>query len=356
MNSIFKNFGIKKIVFLLLIILIAIYFWGILILFFLNASLNFLILLIIGWIAFLLMILLSVFLIDNRKLIYGVFIISVMGFFLFYNNLVNHNFFYYLLGVLGFLLFLIIGLELMFLEKKDRLKISFKRTWKRGLPWIITSFALIISLVYYFNPLLKINQEEIIIPQEFFGVILKPASRLMGKTISFYDPEMTIDETLASNIILQNKEEVDIEKIPAELVNKINSNNLKDLDINDLLKNPAIKDFLQSQLIQDTFNQRLILEQREQLSQSLGVELTGNETTEDVLANLVNSKINEFIGPNVKEISIGIAIALFLILRFLGKILALFAYLLAKIIFDILVLFKIVKIKKEKKIGENVYF
>jgi len=254
-----------------------------------------------------------------------------------------------------FLLCLIIGTELMLLEKEQRLVLRLRKIWKRGLPWAITGIALMIALVYYFNPLININQEKIEIPTEVFKFLLKPASGIVGKMIPFYDPEMTIDETLASTMVLQGNGQV-AQEIPLDLIDKLDIKNLEDININKLLGDPAIKSFLKEQVKEGRINQTLLTEQKKQLSETLGVELKGDETMEVVLTNLVNSKLDEFVGPHSQEISFGIAIAFFFVLKFMGKLFALLALVLAKIIFSLLMLFKIIKMKEIQRIGEIVEF
>jgi hypothetical protein len=323
-------------------------------LFFTNPSLLFLFYLILSWFIFLVLVLLFIPLINNRNLIYSSFALSGASFFFFCRDFSGEKLWYYLIGILFFILCLVISTELMLKEKSERLKFSLRRIWRRGIWWLITGMALIISLVYYFNPLLHINQQEIKIPQDFFGIILKPASNVVSKMIPFYKPEMTIDQTLASNLILAENKNMSSSSLPTELINKIENNNIE--NINQLLDNPTIKNFLQDQMNQDKINPQLLAEQREQLSQTLGVELKGDETMEAVLANLVNSKINEFIGPNAEEISMGIAIALFFVLQLVGRILSVLAKILGQIIFSFLLIFKIVFLKDKMKQGQVIEF
>jgi len=353
--KIFNKVKTKHLIFSFLIILAAIFFWGYLSLFFKAALLSHLFYLSLVWLVFLILYLLFIALVDNRNLIYLVFIISSACFFLFfYQDFDLFN--YYLVGVLVFLLFLLIGTVIILNEKADRLKFSLRKIWKKGLPCVIIAFALIISLVYYFNPLVNINQENIEIPTEVFSFILKPASGIMGKLLPFYSPDMTVDQTLSSGLILQGQSSLNMQDIPLEVMEKLDFNNLERLDINKLMQDPEISTFLKDQVSRGSVNQSLLKQEREKLSETLGVELKGSETMDEILANLVNSKIDEFIGPYSKEVSIGIAVALFLILQLVGRIFILLASILARIVFSILMLFKIAKIKEKQKIGETVEF
>ena len=349
------NLKIKHLILALFMFLATVLFWGYLSLFFKSVSTIHLSYLVFSWLIFLIIFLLLTVLINNKKIIYFCFIFSLASFFLFFPFSQELIFGSYLIGLLIFLLCLIIGTELMLLEKEQRLILRLRKIWKKGLPWAITGIALMIALVYYFNPLVNLNQEKIEIPTEVFSFILKPASGIMGKMIPFYDPEMTIDETLASTMVLQGNGQV-AQEIPLELIDKIDFNNLDELNINELLNDPEVKDFLKEQVKEGRIDQSLLAEQRKQLSETLGVELKGDETMEVVLANLVNSKLDEFVGPHSREISFGIAIALFFVLKLVGKLFALLAVIIAQVIFSILHVCKIVKIEEEMKPGEVIKF
>lgn len=348
------NLKLKHYIFALLMVLASVLFWHCLSLFFFSASLTHFVYLIVSWLVFLIFFFLFCLLIDNRNLVHLTFIVFSACFFLFFFSPDKLVIGPYVVGILVFLLLLVIAADLMAKEKEQRLKVYARRVWIRGLPLVVTGLSLIIALVYYFNPLLKIGQEKIEIPSGFFGLILKPASGIVGKMIPFYDPEMTIDQTLATGLILQGKQ--DKQDLSADLINEINIDSLEDLDINELFQTPEVKEFLKGQAGQGGLDEELLAEQKEQLSQSLGVELKGDETMEVVVANLVNSKIDEFIGPRAKEISLGIAIALFLVLKLLGNLFGLLAMLLARIFFSILLLFKIVRIKQEMRPGEVIKY
>ncbi|MBU4370101.1 hypothetical protein KKG58_05105, partial [Patescibacteria group bacterium] len=351
------GFKIKSLIFAFFMFLAAILFWGYLSLFFTSVSGVYLLYLALSWLGFLIIFSLLTVLVNNKKIIYLCLILSLSCFFLFFpfsftQEIITGS---YIIGLLLFLVCLIIGTELMFFEKEQRLNVNLRKFWKKGLPWAITGIALIVSLVYYFNPLVNINQEKIEIPTEIFSFILKPASGIIGKMIPFYDPEMTIDETLASGMVLQGQG-VKSQDIPSDLINKIDFNNLDEININELLNDPEIKSFLKEQVSEGGIDQSLLTEQRKQLSETLGVELKGNETMEIVLANLVNSKLGEFVGPYSKEISFGIAVALFFVLKLVGKIFALLAIIIAQIIFSILRVFKVIRIEQEMKPGEVIKF
>ncbi|MDD5172633.1 MAG: hypothetical protein PHG59_00605, partial [Patescibacteria group bacterium] len=306
-----------------------------------------------GWLVFLIFFLLFCLLINNRNVIYLTLIISVSFFFFFFLPKEQTIFCLYLTGALIFLLLIVIGAELMLKEKEQRLKISLRKTWKRGLPLIITALSLIIALVYYFNPLIRIGQEKIEIPTKFFGLILKPTSGLVSRIIPFYDPEMTVDQILSAALVLQGGEGISSQDIPADLLEKISPGE-NGFDVNILLQDPEIMSLVQQ--AGQGIDENLLAEQRKQLSESLGVKLAGDETMDVVLANIVNTRINSFVGPNTRVISLAIAIALFFLLKLVGKLLGIVAVILSRMIFSLLRIFKIAKIQQEMKLGEVIKF
>ncbi|GEM_PF-1257212 len=348
-----KDFGIRHLVFPILMVLGSILFWGFSSLFFTLADLRNLAYLFAGWLTVMVFLLLLCVLASNRRIVYSTLVISAGFFFLFFSTDGENIFVSYLIGILVFLILLVIAVALMFKEKEQRLKISLRKIWARGLPWIITALSLVVALIYYFNPLIRVGQEKIEIPTGFFNLILKPASGVISRMIPFYSPEMTLDQTLSAALVLQGGEEISSQDIPAELLEKIRPKE-DGLDVNALLQDQEIMSLIEQ--AGQGINDDILAEQREQLSESLGVELSGNETMDVVLADIVNTRINSFVGPNTRVISLAIAVALFFLLKLVGKLLGIVAVILSRMIFSLLRLFKIVKIREEMKPGEVIGF
>lgn len=347
--------GIKSFTLSIIMILVSVLFWGYLFLFFSSVSLSHLGYLVFIWTVYLSTFLLFSILEGNKKFIYLILVLSGVGFFTFFFSREKTIFIPYLIGMLIFILLTILAAELILREKEQRLKISLKKIWKRGLPPFIAGLSLMISLVYYFNPLVKLQEEEIKIPPEVFGFILKPTAGIVGKIIPFYGPEMTIDETLASSLMLQNKG-VKSNGIPLNLINKINSNSLEKLDINQLLQDQEIKKFIQEQVKTESVDQKLLAEQRRNLSQSLGIELKGDETMEVILASVINAQLARLIKPYAQIVSLGIVIVLFFVLKFVGNFLSIFSLIISHFIFYFLRLIKVVKIEQEMKSAQVIKF
>ena len=288
---------------ILMFVVIVLFWWQLSLFFVKQANLTHLILSGVGWFMFLSMTLLFLVLIDNKNVVYTTFFLSFLFFFAFFRFFNNIPFSAYTITLLLFFALLVFAHGRILKEKKHRLKLSLYMIWKRGLPYIIWGLALIISVVYYFNPLLKIDQKEIQIPSKVFSIVFAPSQKILGIIMPFYKSDMTIDQMIGANQFI------------------------------------------------DTNQQR-----RGQLAESIGVGLQGNETIDIVLARLVNSKIKEFVGPYAKEISFGIAFALFLGLKVIGEIFSFIAIILSKIIFSLLLFFKVIKKEQIMKKTDVIKF
>lgn len=91
------------------------------------------------------------------------------------------------------LLFFILGSFIIINEKEVRIKIQVSKILKRGLPHILTGFALIIATVYYFSPLVIEEQNRIKIPRPLFDAVIEPV------TNAFFSKELSIPELPDSN-------------------------------------------------------------------------------------------------------------------------------------------------------------
>ncbi len=80
----------------------------------------------------------------------------------------------YLYITLLALLFLWTGSCQAINEKDLRVKLSVPKIIQRGLPQIMTAFALMVSIIFYNSPYAKFDKTDFIIPQPFFDVIYQP--------------------------------------------------------------------------------------------------------------------------------------------------------------------------------------
>ena len=267
-----KSISLKYFVFSFLILLMFILFFWRLTLFFIYPSLIHLGELGIIYLIFLALISLFFFLMDNRYFVYSTLLLSSFSFLIFF----SFNDIYLLSGLLALIL-LIIGYEYSRHERKERIKLSLRKSCFKGLSFVILAVSLLLAVIYYFNPLLTIDQQVLEIPPETFRPIVD-----------------------LSNEILLDSLPVGLSQ--AGLINLENQ----------------------------------------------GIEIE--------LAQSVNNALEEFIGPYSQEISIGLAITLFFILRFVGMILRIISIIIARIIFYILFICKIIKVGSKMKPIEVIKF
>jgi len=235
---------------------------------------------------------LAMLLIDNRKILYGSFILILISFAMFFNN----EPFYYLIGLL--ILFLAFWIDTWKIRREEHVQINlnFWRIWKRGLPILITALVLVISLVYYFSPGLEVlAQKDIRIPRNIFDGVIGGLAPLIEK------------------------------KLPE---------NMKSLDVE--------------------VDRILTPEEIEELEIKYDIILSNNTTTKDLLYELVNYQINGARGPYKKFIPIGFAIALFLALRIVSVFYISLVIILSWAFLRILILLNFVKIEIETKEIETV--
>ncbi|MCD6471461.1 hypothetical protein J7K86_02960 [bacterium] len=293
------------------------FFWWQLSIFFVfgkNVTFKALIYLGIDFLGVLILVLIFDLFVNDRKIAYLCFLFSSAFFFLFFPLS-----YLYLISQIVFLLLFILAFELMYREKQYCLKISSRKIWYRGLPYLITAIVLSITIVYYQNPLLRLNQSRVTVSPRLVNILVKPASILVGKTIPFYSPDMTVDDfilaTLKNNSMLRQFERSKFSKVVEE---------------------------------------KILEQQRKSISKTLGVKIEGNETVDILLSKIINARLGKYIGPYAKQIAIGVAVALFLVLRVVGAVIGLIAIIFSQIIFLILKAVKFLRIEKVPKEAEVI--
>jgi len=234
---------------------------------------------------------LAMLLIDDKRILYGSFIITLALFYIFFNN---HPIYYLIVLVLLFLAFLSASKKVR-KEEKIQVSLDFWRIWKRGLPILITGLILVISLVYYFSPnLMEMRQFEFKISRGSFDLIIKP----LGNLIS--------------------------ERLPEGM----------DLDANANL-------FLSSQEKQD-------------LKNKYGVIIEPNDTGKDVLYKLVSYQLNNVTGPYRKFIPFGLMVGLFIVLKIVSILYVALVVLFSWLVLKLLIVTKFINVGIEKKEVETI--
>jgi energy-coupling factor transporter transmembrane protein EcfT len=235
---------------------------------------------------------LAMLLIDDKKVLYGSFILILIGFAMFFNN----EPFYYLIGLIILLIAFRLAVWKIRKEEKIQVNLNFWRIWKRGLPILITALILLVALVYYFSPgLERMEQKEIKIPRKVFDFIIEPLAGLIEKRLP------------------QEIESLDVE------ADKI-----------------------------------LTPEQLGELKQQYNISLIEGDTIRDFLYELVDFQLNNVITPYKKFIPIGLAIALFFALRAVAMIYMALVIMLSWVFLKLLILLRFIKVEIETKEVETI--
>lgn len=315
-----SNTKIKILIFSLLTVLASIFFWWRILNFFVASPIT-AAHLIYGGIAllvFMTIILIFFVSVDDRKAIYltigiiGIAFIILLPY-VFSNQQLNY---YYLIFILIFLVSLMTAYEVMSIEKNDRIHLSLGKIWQRGLPHLIIGTCLIISVIYYFHPLMKLDQTGFELPSQVVAGIIKPIAGMLGKTLSpFYESKMTVDEILAMNLVVSDRQ--NLLNLDPEMLSLIPRERLATMKIDEILKDPGIGPLIKEQILQKAknINPLVIAQQREEFAKQMGITLAGNENMERVLTKLVNTTVNKFAGPYTKQVSLIIAILLFFLFK-----------------------------------------
>ncbi len=279
---------------------------------------------IVYFVLFLVFLLLGLGLIERRAIIYSLVSSFALFLFFFFSQLFpGNNWIYYLIGLVIFCVFIIIAFELISSEKVSYRKVVMARAWKRGVPLIVIGFSLLVCVIYYFHPLIKFQDNKVEIPPQLIKGVVAPLSPMLGKLLPFYGPGKTVDELLKAQMTTASlSSNIDLSKLDPALQQRINQE-IQNLD------------------------PQLLAQARSQLAQSLGVTLTGQEKIDDLLTVIINGRIGSLVGPYGKIVFWAIIVVLFFSIKSVLDILALFSLLLARVIFNLLRLMKIVKIEKE---------
>ncbi|MFZ5559542.1 MAG: hypothetical protein ACOZAL_01980 [Patescibacteria group bacterium] len=235
---------------------------------------------------------LAMLLIDNKKILFSSFVITLILFGLFFNN----EPFYYLIGLIILLISFWIAVKKVRLEERVQVNLNFWRIWKRGLPIFITALCLLISLAYYFSPEpARFLEKEIRIPRNTFNLVIEPLEGLI------------------------------IERLPEGIAS---------------LGVEATK-VLTSQQIKE-------------LRDKYGIEIKNGETLKDLIYKLVVFQINNLTGPYKKFIPFGLAIGLFIILKIISLVYVAIVIILSWLVLKLLMAIKFIRIAKIQKEVESV--
>lgn len=234
---------------------------------------------------------LAMLLIDDKRVLYGSFVLSLIAFCMFFNN---EPFYYLIVLVILLLAFWRSSLKIK-KEEEIQVNLDFWRIWKRGLPLLITALILVVAMVYYFSPsLMKMRQFEFELSRKHFDLVIGPLKNLIGERLP---------------------EGIDL-----------------DSDVYNFLPREEIKE----------------------LETKFGIKVNKGETGNDVLYKLVNYQLNNVTGPYRKFIPLGLAIGLFIVLKVVSIVYVAIVIMLSWLVLKLLLAAKFAKTEIEKKDVETV--
>ncbi len=234
------------------------------------------------------------------------------------------------------------------------LRISPWKSLQAGKSYFLIAFALLITMQYFLT--IDNFKGEIKAPYFDASFITKKVAIPFLSTV---DSQFKVlrDETLTvDQFILQSQENyVQNNDFSLEAEQMIEAQLPDDLTQiqKDELKKQAMESFYgaKSQLSQK--NQELILSSgRKQLSDMVGVPITGDEKIADIFTGLMSNKINNYFNTKIEggeknsTFSLILALVLFLIIFPLGSIFSVGWFLIAKLVFSLLLRFNVVRIRR----------
>lgn len=343
---------IKSFILVALFILFGILFWMGLADIYLygNFSASSFVLLTIFLLVFVILFLFLSLLLENRRMVLLSYLFVLLGFFIFF------RFNYWLvIGLAVVFVAFVLSRTLIQKERKNRLRISLRRVFGRGLPWTLTLLALFIGLVSYFHPPILIEEDEIILPSQVSTWLIKPLAGTLSKVLPIIDKKTTVDEALSLTLAT---ERTDLFSFSPELLKELKEISIEDLDLKDLIKNPKVAETFKQEVIEqaEKINPELLIQQRDELAKTFGISLTGKETISDLINKTINAKIKEAIGSAAGALPIISVVLTFIGLRLFFIPFGWLAILLSLLIFHFLRFLKFVKIEKVMKEGEDVSF
>ena len=266
---------------------------------------------------------LSIVLIKETYVLTGLLAVSFLSSFIFVFNG------WHFLPVVLSLLLAYLAMARIKNDLKLNVKIDLWKTIRRGRMLLIISLAIIITSQYYFS--VKDFKASALIPQ------LKPGDITNG---------------LASRIISTINPGIKIGKDKDMTVDQFIIQSQKNETIHNKLEGVVLPGENQPEEFVNQSMAMFLTEGRKQLSNIAGKNLSGEEKMSEVVSEMINSKITNFLGVSMDSpkkvplIPIALAIIIFLSVVSLGSFLSPLWMLLSALIFTILAKTKIIQIKK----------
>ena len=307
---------IKSVCLSLFCFLLSIPFWYLLRKFFLwqegRVLLNF-IYVFISFSIFIIFSLVYLTLIDNRK------IVSLTSFFITFSFLA---FFlredgmwvdkvaiicYLIIVFILFIMFSSTNKNLIY-ERKNSIIFHPGKSILRAAPALMVVFAILLSVIFYFNFPLMNKEGNIEVKEEYMEKVSKPFEGLINKYIPIYDLDMTADEFIVLSTFLglpfaQGEEEieppVDIGKPSEEIMRYLEDKGIYSIEEVNFMQHMREDEEFRNLFIEEIkkivvdANPYLMNKYRQNIAENWGVELDGEDKMGEILTRLINNKINE---------------------------------------------------------------
>ena len=230
-------------------------------------------------------------------------------------------------------------------ERKNSIIFHPAKTIMRAVPTFMIVFAILLSVIFYFNFPLMDKDKNIEIKEEHLKKVSEPFGDMINRYLPVYYLDITADEFIILNLFLnlpfvQGEEElkppVDIDKVPEKIANYLKDkgvNNLEEINYMQYMREDKEFRILfieEIKKITDEANPNLLSRYRLNLSNNWDIKLSGKETMSRVYTQLVNNRINQFPERTKNLLLILPAIVLFEIIQIafiiLGFIYSLFSW------------------------------
>jgi len=203
-------------------------------------------------------------------------------------------------------------------ERKNSIVFHPGKSILKAAPVLLVIFAILFSVIFYFNFPFMDKEGKIIIKEEYVEKLTKPFGGAINRYIPIYDLEMSVDEFIVlTNFIglpFASGEEgeeirppVPMEKPPEEILNYLRDKGIYNLEEVDFMQYMREDEEFRNLFIDEIkklaqqANPYLMSKYRQNLSESWGVELNSKDRMGEVYTRLINSKINE-IPENIRSL------------------------------------------------------
>lgn len=244
------------------------------------------------------------------------------------------------------MIYYIIAIKRIKVEQYNRIKINIYRILKRGIPIMGTGISFLIAAGFYFS---IINQQEI-------GDIPRVEVSLSKK--------MTNGALSVANVILPTKElswileGVSIDEYILRMIQaQETSDGLNVKSVSHIGGEIQSMEKVSFSSLPEEKQDELVRINRAQLSEQLGVEVSGAEGIDQTINRVLNKRLSEIINGDLLSanvVPIGVAFGMFVTIRSLTWIFNGILFLFVTAIFALLVKLKAIVIKKETREVEDI--